>query len=413
MGAMRPMGLARYLPRFGWEPIVLIPAIPNESREDMKKVMNIIEISPFDLFVVLRDKLHLHAQGQGRSRTSQKSYVPDRFKQSLHHQLKTVLAFPDRYRGWSSVAINAADKIFRENRIDCILTTSFPWTTAVIGKKLKMKYRIPWVADFRDLWSQYHRYGYCALRRVIETEYEKHTLKHADHLTMVSEERAVKWKKIHPSKDITAITLGFDEEEFRNIRASNQAERLVLTYAGNIKENHFPEPLLNAIHELALQKYVDRRKIRLEFWGNVPERVVKETNKLGLADIVHFHPLIPRSEVLVKLKESHLLVLLNWDSPDELGVHPGKLFEYIGARVPILSIGRFSTVVEKVLNQTKSGVHITDYSTLKSYLIQAYDTFCRDGALPYHGKEEAIDLFTYSSIASQFARVLSSVSSSR
>ena len=410
MGALRPLGLAKYLPQFGWEPIVLIPQWSYGSRDDLKKSMNIVEVSPFDIFLYLRGKSHNQIKAEVKQNPSIPAKGKNLVRDYIQHQLKTVLAFPDRNNGWTRIAMRAADKILRENDIRCIFTTSSPWTTAVIGKKLKLRHKIPWVADFRDLWSQYHRYSYCALRHLIETQYEKNTLKYADHLVMVSEERAIKWRKLHQDKKISALTLGFDEDDFRNVPIAQRKDKFVLTYAGNIKEKHFPEPLLKAIYELIRENRMDRRRVELNFWGVVPERVVEEAKNLGVTDMVHFHPLIPRGEVLKKSRESHVLVLLNWDSPDELGVHPGKLFEYLGARIPILSIGRFPTVVAKVLEQTGAGVHLTNFGKLKSYLNKAYDAFCREGSLPYQGRDEEIDLFTYRSISQKLAQILTSVS---
>jgi glycosyltransferase involved in cell wall biosynthesis len=411
IGTLRPMGLAKYLPLFGWEPIILTTQLQDSARDVMKRQMNIFEIPPFDITTTLRRFIRVSEQ-QKVSNIDSLTSLPGNSatKIFVKHLLKTVFAFPDKNNGWYLRAINAADKIIAEEQIDCILSTSSPWTVALIARKLKTRHNIPWLADFRDLWTQNHRYDYFFPRIYLERYLERWTLGKADVMVMVSEVRAKKWERLHWGKKIVPITLGYDPDDFCRENTGKRRDKLLITHAGKVKGKQNPEPLFRVVSELISEKQIPNDRIEIRFWGLITEEVRHFIKAYCLEDIVKLFPEIPRREVIKKELESHLLLVLTWNDPMEPGIHPGKLFDYLGARVPILAIGEYPDVVTSVLKRTKAGIHIIEYDKLKSYLIEAYSSFEKNGELPFGGNENEIVKFTYQNIAGQFAELLNSIS---
>jgi len=408
MGALRPMGLAKYFTQFGWEPIILTAKLPYSSREDLKEKLKIVEVPSFDIFNFLRKMLGL---GDNKTRIMSGTHgaIKSKIKQCINIFIKTLVAFPDRNNGWYFIASRAADSIILNHKIDCILSTSSPWTSALVARRLKVKYGVPWVADFRDLWSQNHRYGYLTFRKVIDKKLEQWTLEKADMIVMVSEERTKKLQRIHARKNIVPITLGFDSDDFNDKKDNYIKNKLIITYAGNIKEKHNPEPLFKAIAELIYERKIERYEIELRFWGTIPDWIRNMIIKCQIEDIVKLNDLIPRKDIIPKLSESHLLLMLNWNDPQESGIHPGKLFDYLGAKVPILAIGEHKDVVTKVLQETKAGVQINEVDKLKKYLIEILMTFKENGSIPYSPVAEAIERYSYKSIAERYVDLIESI----
>jgi hypothetical protein len=330
---------------------------------------------------------------------------------AIKHAVKTLVAFPDRRNGWYCMALKAAKGIIASDRVDCILTTSPPWTPAVIARQLSVRYNIPWLAVGRDLWTQYHRYDFCLLRKRIEIVLEKWTLRRASALVMVSTERAEKWRQLHPGQEIVPITLGFDPQDYEKTAPPPRSDKFVITHTGKIMGKQDPIPFFMALAELISQNHIDSRSVSVRFWGRIPHRFVAEAANHGLTDVVAFYPSIPREAIIPRQLESHLLLLFTWNDPDEPGIHPGKLFDYLGAKTPILAIGKYRDAVTKVLETTHAGVHLTGYDQVKHYLKDAYQMFREKGHIPYRGDEDRVSTYAYPSITRRYAGILDAISS--
>ncbi len=404
--ALRPLGLAKYLPHFGWKPIVLTARLAHGGRDALKKEMEIIEVPPFDISIFLRNPFGLSASVNLALDRNLSRRIS--FRSLLNHQLKTIFAFPSRNNGWYFPAIKAAENIISRTKIDCILSTSVPWICALIARRLRVKYGIPWIADAGDLWTQYHRYSYGPIRKYVETKLEKWTLKKANALVTVSEPRAQKWQSLHLEQKIVPITLCFDPDDFRYAKVNRQSNEFLITHAGKITERQNPEPLFKALAELIEEKKLQRDMIELRFWGPVPAWVKGLPTNYHIEDIVSFNDFIPRQDIIPRLLESHLLLLLNWNDPDERGVHPGKLFDYLGAKRTILAIGNYRDVITDVLDSTKAGVQFSGGAGLKTFLEKSVREFEKNGNIAYQGLTDRIEQYSCYSVAAQFSQVLNS-----
>jgi len=128
-----------------------------------------------------------------------------------------------------------------------------------------------------------------------------------------------------------------------------------------------------------------------------------------LKDVVTCHGHVPRSVALQAQREAQLLLLPRWNDPQEAGVYTGKVFDYLGARRPIIALGGPPGVVPDLLRETKAGIHVTSKAQLRTFLLEAYAEFQRSGCIPYPGDETAINGYTHQEMARKFARVFDTV----
>ncbi len=410
IGCIRPYGLAKNFFRYGWDPIILTTSRDGVSRDQFRTFFRIVETEPFDLFVFCRRWLPNRKEGTAKEKLILDGGEINSTLKYLKYWFKSVFAFPDRHNGWYSTAIKEAKKIVDEEKIDLILSTSSPWTSALVARRLSVLYGIPWIADFRDLWSQNHRNEFKRIRIFFDRILEKWTLKKARRLVIVSSERAKKWKKILGDRDIHAITLGYDEESFLKLPVEcSNSSKFSICYAGKIKGKQDPGPLFAAMSELIHEGKVNPGFFRCLIFGEVEQWVRDLVERYGLQDSVLFMSRVHREKIVDTMQQSTLLLNLSWNDPAETGVHPGKLFDYLGARRPILSIGSQRDVVQSVLEETQAGVQLWDLQALKSYLVERIAEFNSLGQVPYRGNPITVEKYGYKAITARFASLMDEV----
>jgi glycosyltransferase involved in cell wall biosynthesis len=147
--------------------------------------------------------------------------------------------------------------------------------------------------------------------------------------------------------------------------------------------------------------------IEARFYGPENELLRRETQKYGLLDVVKQYGTIPRKISFQKQRESQVLLLLNWDDPQEKGVHTGKVFEYLAAQRPILVTGGFGgDVVEQLVDETDSGIYCPTVEKTENALKNLYSEYKLKGKVTYHGVAEKINKYSYREMAKSFAEIL-------
>ena len=404
VASLRLRGLAKYLPEFSWEPVVLTADLPAEPDPQFKAIQTPY---PGDVSALLKKRLHLQAERGFQEQVG----IPLAIRGSKHsisgwliRFLKGFIVYPDEQKYWLPFAIKAGHELLQKEKFDALLSSSGPATCHLIAKELKVQFGIPWVADFRDLWTQNHYYAYNEVRKCFERRLELKTLNGADALVTVSEPLAEKLGDLHLGKPVFAIPNGFDPDERFSVPLTKE---FTLTYTGQLYQGkRDPELLLKALHELITESTIHPSNVKVRFFGPPQYWLDQEIKRYHLEGVVEQYGVVPREVALVKQRESHILLLLNWDDPREIGVYTGKVFEYLAAKRPILAIGGPGGVVAALLEETGAGVHIKDLTELKEYLGMWYKEYKATGQIQYHGREDKIAKYSHYEMARKFAEVL-------
>ena len=381
----RMSGLAKYLSRYGWEPIILTVDLNQKNNrrygilENIKNYAQIIEVA---------------------------NPKPVKYPKGLYFILKEFWSYPDEEKHWLHPALEKAKEIIENNNIDAIISSSSPVTCHIIAKELKVKYQIPWIADLRDLWSQNHNYIYNPIRKKMDEKLERETLSAADKLVTVTPIWSKQLESIYKGKIVHCVTNGFDPENL-NVPLKPLIPKFTITYTGNIYNKQDTLKFLIALREVIDNKSIEPDDIDIRFYCPPNRNLIKNMRKLGLSNVVKQYGIVSRNISLEKQKESQILLLLNWEDLNENGVYPLKVFEYLGAQRPILATGGFGEdVIEDLLCETNSGIYAKTTKEIENILLQWYKEYKQNGEIEYKGKIEAINNYNYQETTKKFVEIL-------
>lgn len=406
-GSRRAVALARYLPEFNWQPIMLTAPLFEKPGPEF----TVIETPYRDTLSFWKKAIGINREdpsGDLRSRVKERFGMTSKnsFMDFLLTRCGEIVNYPDSEKGWAPFATTAATKLLEQETIGAVISL-WPVTSNLVARRLKTKFQIPWVADFCDLWSQNHGYPYSPLRKFIDKRLELKTLSSADVLVTISHPWAEKLRKLHKGKTIGMITSGFDPAEV-NAPPAKLTAKFTITYTGTIHTNwQHPSKLFAALHSLISNGALDANDIEVRFYGINEDWLDKEIKQYELSHIVKQYGIVPKETALAKQRESQLLLLLDWDDPVERGVHTGKIFEYLGTRRPILTTGGAEDgVVAQLLSETKAGVHATTVEDIENKLKELYAEYKAKGAIAYRGDEAAVNQYNLREMARKYADVL-------
>jgi len=187
-------------------------------------------------------------------------------------------------------------------------------------------------------------------------------------------------KSLFPHKNVACITNSFDSDDFPQT-PSNLTEKFTITHTGTLYNGERdPSLLFQVVSKLIQSKQIKNDLIEIRFYGKTENWLVEEIKKYDLVGVVSCHGHIPREEILEKQRESQLLLLLRLNTvTSERGDCPAKIFEYFGARRPILGVGGFGGIIRDLLHETRTGTYGENAEELEQVLLAYYQEFLKFG----------------------------------
>lgn len=278
------------------------------------------------------------------------------FIKKLGNLYQSLFNFPDDAIGWYPYAVRSGKKLIDIWKPDLIYTSALPATDLLVARALSKSSGVPWVAELRDLWVDPSRYPYGSLRRRLETHLENKVLRAAHAIVVVSKPWA-EYLRSRFSCPIQVVTNGFDRDDFVELEDLSPPlnDELRIVYPGVIYPNFQNiEPLLAALEQLG----EEANSVRVVFYTRYMGAVMALAEKHGVAHLIVSKGRVSYQESLIAQVEADILLLLAWADPkfpEERGIIPGKLFEYIGARRPILTLGFGYDVASEIVRGVKAG----------------------------------------------------------
>jgi len=379
-GVQRWLKFVKYLPDFGIEPIVYCPDNPNYPITDASLVADVSS----DLTVLktpIREP-YKWAQLFSKSKTANlsKGLISNQKKQSILEKLLLFVRgnffIPDARVSWIRPSVLFLSDYITTHQIDTIVTTGPPHSLHLIGLQLKQNHAIKWVADFRDPWTQIGYHKKLMLSSFAQKKHKKLetvVLQTADEIVVTSFKTKTIFSEL-TTTPITVLTNGFD---FEITNDSILDSKFTLSHIGSLLAGRNPYMLWTVLSDLINESDEFASAFQLNLIGSVSTEVMDAIRIYGLENYISNIGYIPHNEVLEYQKKTQLLLLIEENSKETEYIIPGKLFEYMASKRPIIAIGPEVSDIEKILNQTGSGTYFRydEAAALRTLLLEHFDAY--------------------------------------
>ena len=418
IGSQRSQKFARYLPDNGWAPIVITPKhgayhLDPTLDDGSSRGVEVVRTATMDLSASFKRWLRGAKAPAGAAAGADLTPLQGgAFVRSLQRIVRTCVYVPDGQIGWLPYAVRAGREVLRRRPVRAIYSTSFPVTAHVAACRLKRATSIPWVADFRDLWTENHyRKSDSRLRGSVDRLIERKLLDAADVLVTVSDAWAETLRRLTGgTKRVEVVRNGFDPTDFEGIER-RRPDRWTITYVGDFYgAKSDPKAFLAALSRLLSSGRIPREDVRFRIVGARDEFVAAELARFGLTDVTEWSGFVSHRDCIRSQVDTSLLLLILHREHANTGVLPGKLYEYLGARRPVLAIVPPEFEAAKMLRGAGAGdvAEAGDEAAIERVLLASYARF-RSGEEP---ETDPSDLSPYERQggARQLAQILSEVS---
>lgn len=412
VASLRAGKMAKYLPHYGWQPWVLTVIPPPAVHQTM-----LVEM-PEDRILrtqYLRPRIRKAPPATLSTSTEKLSGSPSK-TEALYRKVEKVLQLsnsrmPDRTLGWYPYAVQAGRRLLSQVQFDAIYSVFGPPTCHLIANCLQRISGVPWIADYRDLWSFNHYQLRGPLWQWAEERFERLIVRRAAHLVTVTKpwgEKLARFTRQH----VAVIPHGFDAQDFKDLPAydPDPGEPFVLLYAGTLYPAYQdPTPLFQAVRILHQASHIHSGDFLIRFVGTDPGYPASLAKEFQISDYLAFTPVVPYATSLQMQSQASALLLFKWGDDQETGHCPAKLYEYLGAGRPILALGDKRDVVDDVLEECGAGVLVASVEEAVEVLQSWVVTFKSLGKLPWHFNRECIKRYTRSEAARALADLLNKV----
>ena len=294
------------------------------------------------------------------------------FKKTINW-VRANLFFPDSRMFWINTVTNQAIKFIKKNEINCLITTAPPFSTNLIGLKIKKKTGIKWISDYRDPWTDFFQFKLLPMSSYMRKKHIKYELKclqYSDTVLTTSPSLTEKYSKINPNT--YTLYNGFDSF----IDAQNST-KFLLMYCGTMKSIQNPKNLWFVLNEICGENENFSKDLSLRCIGNFDNEVINDIN-FQLTNLkVQFQNYLNKQELDKEITKAKVLLMSSVNLDSVNNIIPGKLFYYFSAQRPILAFSNLNSDVSKIIELTNTG-SVFDYSNkidLKNHILELYNDF--------------------------------------
>jgi len=426
-GVFRTLRFVKYLPHYGWSPVVLTVKNGSFSRYDpslLNQLPNALSVyrtrswEPLRFWGRLRGRDKRHKQlRKTQEPTTTKMTNWKKIKRKIFYLINYFIFIPDDKIGWLPFALVEGLHIIKKHKIDAIYSTGGPWTAHLIGYLLKKITRLPWVADFRDPWTCSPTPRYSSempkLRRKIEEFLASKVLKYSNLNIVVTPpiKRLFLRKYSLDEERIMVIYNGFDPSDFSNATAEKQdrQDRFVITYVGSLADRK-PDYFLRGLKKLIDENKGIAKELEVIFVGETSDNFKLLLNDMHLHKIVKIEDPVSHSKALQFMRNSSVLLFII-----EFGemFMSTKIFEYLAIQKPILALVQ-KGVAYDLIKSSGCGrtVNPLDIDAIKETIYDFYLLYKRRN-LKVHPNLSVIQQFNGKKLTGELAHCLNAITTKR
>lgn len=399
-GVLRLVKLAKYLPQFGWRPLVVCPRPRGIYRHDPGLLSELggsciyrtVSFDPTFFLPVRTDAAMIKAR-RGTIDRVNRFFVPD------------------NKIGWVPFAVSCGLRLSRSRPIDAIFSSAPPFSSHLAGVLLKKILGRPLICDFRDAWSQPNTLNLRlpAWHRRLNRLLEGWVVSHSDSVTAINQPILQGLQGFHPrlNSKFRLLPQGFDPEDFpfRNDVAPDPSG-FTIAYTGTITEHRRLDVMARAIETIRTVRPNLAKGLVFEMAGVHRPEDLQPFYRSGLAEHFRVQGYLQHDQILKMLRRADALWLVIGPREGPT-VSTSKIYEYLGARKPILASVPTDGPAAALIRETGTGLVFDpeDHRTLAEAIAQLY----RDkvaGRSASWGAPTSVANYDRRQIACRFARQL-------
>lgn len=398
-GVQRVLKFAKYMKQYNWEPTIITADktayfAHDESLLEETKDMRVIRTAGKD--------------PNSRLAKSGTVKMPSEVIRKTFNRLSQTFFIPDNKKGWATQAKKTAQELLAKEQFDVIFVSGPPFSSFIVAAELKKEFNLPLFIDYRDLWVDNHFAFYpTPMHRLSHKKKEYRVLRTAEKITVINrkiKEKLLKTYKFLTFEDVVIIPHGYDPADFESVDFKPKMnKKLVLTYAGIFYEFITPKFFFEAFKKLQFERPDIAENYELHFVGHLNSTNLALVNKMGLLKYVKNHGYMTHAETIKKIMASDVLWAMVGKKKNSDTVSLSKLFEYFGAKKPIIACvpdGAAKTAAQEY--GASFIVDPEDVDAIKDTLIKVHQLY-KEGRLPLP-KEEFIKKHDRSILTEQLTK---------
>jgi hypothetical protein len=398
-GVHRWLKFVKYLREYGWEPVVFTPENPETPALDPE-----LEKEIPDGITIIKRKIwepytaYKRFVGRDKNDRIKTGFLSEHRKPPITEKISVWirgnLFIPDARRFWIKPSVRFLTRYLKDQPVDALVSTGPPHSMHLIALALKNKTGTPWLADFRDPWTNIDYYKDLMLTKKNDARHhslERKVLQTADTVVVVSQGMADDFHKI-VSRNYKVITNGFDRLVVKQVQ--KPAKKFSLVHIGSLVPARNPENLWKGISQLASEVDGFSKDVEIRLIGQTDISVKNMISQYGLENKTTFESYLTHSEALKAQQEAQVLLLIINNTPNARLIVTGKLFEYLQSGRPILAVGPEDGDAAHIIAETKTGLTV-GYAQLNDV---------KNTILDYYGRYKQGTLTVYPQNVEQFSR---------
>ena len=382
-GVQRWLKMSKYLPENGWQPVIYTaenaeyPVEDPSLEKDVCPEAEVIRRPIMEPYSFYKKFLGIKKEQKVKASFIDETGKQKGWKERFSAWIRGNFFIPDARCWWVKPSVRYLKHYLKEHPVDAIISTGPPHSMHLIAMKLKDALDIPWIADFRDPWTEIDYYDDLHLTRWADRKHhrlEYEVLTKADEVVTVAPDGAKRLGRLG-GRDVKVVYNGFDRDDDAQTTVI-PPDTFTITYLGVLSKIQNPNNLWQALCELVKENEEFNKNLKINLIGQIDNSVIKSIEKQGLSGHVTMSSYIPHDQVSAVHRTSTLLLLLLMpdSEPRAKGLLTGKLFEYMASGRPILCIGPEDGDAARILNETHAGttVRFEDKSRMKEVLLNYY-----------------------------------------
>lgn len=383
-GVQRWLKFAKYLPEFGYDPIILTvnpdqasyPVLDESLNEEIPANIKVFKTKTFEVF-------NLYKRSLGKGQYPHSSFVNEQkpsVTQKLARFVRGNFFIPDSRIGWKKYALQTGKDLIKEFAIEHIITTGPPHSAHLIGLELKKIFQLKWIADFRDPWTDiffYNQFYHTSFARKRDAFLERSVLESSDDVVIVSQ--ALKDLLLEKSEKVSAkkiqvIPNGFDESDFK-LPSKAPEDEFVITFTGSLANEDNKMDTFVKVLAQTMKEY-PKIPVKFRFVGNIAQNVSDLFRSNSIEHIIDLIPYSPHKVAVQHLLNSTVCFSVIKRTEKNKGILSGKIFDYLGSQKPIICIGPEEGNVAEILSECKAG-RVLDYENEQGQMSHLQSLFTR------------------------------------